>query len=121
MNRLNELREYTKKAKMMELSYEERQAKAMEIMAEAQKIARERGISEEEGFEVFLYGRTQKELQKEQMREVVVPESQFHPSMLATCNENVRSIKVVSDKEYMESIATDAVEAFLRDHKNGVI
>lgn len=120
-NRINELKKYTKKAKMMELPFEEQQAKAMEIMAEAQKIARERGISEEEGFEVFVYGKPQKELLQAKMSEIVVPESQFTPSMLFSFDDNVRSITVVSDEEYMDSVAIEAMEAFLKDYKNGVI
>ena len=50
-----ELREYTNKEKMVQLSGDESQCKAAEIVAAVTAIAQERGLSEEEAYEVFLY------------------------------------------------------------------
>ena len=49
-----ELREYTNKEKMVQLSGDESQRKAAEIVAAVTAIAQERGLSEEEAYEVFF-------------------------------------------------------------------
>lgn len=58
---LMNLREYTNKEKMVQLSGDESQRKAAEIVAAVTAIAKERGLSEEEAYEVFLHGKTRKE------------------------------------------------------------
>lgn len=58
---LMELREYTNKEKMVQLSADESQRKAADIVAAVTAIAQERGLSEEEAYEVFLHGKTRKE------------------------------------------------------------
>ena len=46
---------------MVQLSGDESQRKAAEIVAAVTAIAKERGLSEEEAYEVFLHGKTRKE------------------------------------------------------------
>lgn len=107
-----ELREYTNKEKMVQLSGDESQCKAAEIVAAVTAIAQERGLSEEEAYEVFLYGKTRKEQVQEQEKHMVFAESEVDAGLLVGCAVNgIREINVMPDDEYMNYLATDCVNA----------
>lgn len=107
-----ELREYTNKEKMVQLSGDESQCKAAEIVAAVTAIAQERGLSEEEAYEVFLYGKTRKEQVQEQAKHMVFAESEVDAGLLVGCAANgIRRINVMPDDEYMNYLATDCVNA----------
>ena len=109
---LMELREYTNKEKMVQLSGDESQRKAAEIVAAVTAIAQERGLSEEEAYEVFLYGKTRKEQVQEQAKHMVFAESEVDAGLLVGCAANgIRRINVMPDDEYMNYLATDCVNA----------
>ena len=109
---LMELREYTNKEKMVQLSGDESQCKAAEIVAAVTAIAQERGLSEEEAYEVFLYGKTRKEQVQEQAKHMVFAESEVDAGLLVGCAANgIRRINVMPDDEYMNYLATDCVNA----------
>lgn len=109
---LMELREYTNKEKMVQLSGDESQRKAAEIVAAVTAIAQERGLSEEEAYEVFLYGKTRKEQVQEQEKHMVFAESEVDAGLLVGCAMNgIREINVMPDDEYMNYLATDCVNA----------
>ena len=107
---LMELREYANKEKMVQLSADESQRKAAEIMAAVTAIAQERGISEEEAYEVFLHGKIRKE--QVQAKHMVFAESEVDAGLLVGCAANgIRRINVMPDDEYMNYLATDCVNA----------
>lgn len=109
---LMELREYTNKEKMVQLSGDESQRKAVEIVAAVTAIAQERGLSEEEAYEVFLHGKTRKEQVQEQAKHMVFAESEVDAGLLVGCAVNgIREINVMPDDEYMNYLATDCVNA----------
>lgn len=109
---LMELREYTNKEKMVQLSGDESQRKAAEIVAAVTAIAQERGLSEEEAYEVFLYGKTRKEQVQEQAKHIVFAENEVDAGLLVGCAMNgIREINVMPDDEYMNYLATDCVNA----------
>ena len=109
---LMELREYTNKEKMVQLSGDESQCKAAEIVAAVTAIAKERGLSEEEAYEVFLHGKTRKEQVQEQEKHMVFAESEVDAGLLVGCAANgIRRINVMPDDEYMNYLATDCVNA----------
>lgn len=109
---LMELREYTNKEKMVQLSGDESQRKAAEIVAAVTAIAQERGLSEEEAYEVFLHGKTRKEQVQEQAKHMVFAESEVDAGLLVGCAANgIRRINVMPDDEYMSYLATDCVNA----------
>lgn len=109
---LMELREYTNKEKMVQLSADESQRKAAEIVAAVTAIAKERGLSEEEAYEVFLHGKTRKEQVQEQEKHMVFAESEVDAGLLVGCAANgIRRINVMPDDEYMNYLATDCVNA----------
>ena len=109
---LMELREYTNKEKMVQLSGDESQRKAAEIVAAVTAIAQERGLSEEEAYEVFLHGKTRKEQVQEQEKHMVFAESEVDAGLLVGCAANgIRRINVMPDDEYMNYLATDCVNA----------
>ena len=109
---LMELREYTNKEKMVQLSGDESQRKAAEIVAAVTAIAQERGLSEEEAYEVFLHGKTRKEQVQEQAKHMVFAESEVDAGLLVGCAANgIREINVMPDDEYMNYLATDCVNA----------
>ena len=109
---LMELREYTNKEKMVQLSGDESQRKAAEIVATVTAIAQERGLSEEEAYEVFLHGKTRKEQVQEQAKHMVFAESEVDAGLLVGCAANgIREINVMPDDEYMNYLATDCVNA----------
>lgn len=109
---LMELREYTNKEKMVQLSGDESQRKAAEIVAAVTAIAQERGLSEEEAYEVFLHGKTRKEQVQEQAKHMVFAESEVDAGLLVGCAANgIRRINVMPDDEYMNYLATDCVNA----------
>nr|WP_270385932.1 MULTISPECIES: hypothetical protein [unclassified Butyricicoccus] len=109
---LMELREYTNKEKMVQLSGDESQRKAVEIVAAVTAIAQERGLSEEEAYEVFLHGKTGKEQVQEQAKHMVFAESEVDAGLLVGCAANgIRRINVMPDDEYMNYLATDCVNA----------
>ena len=109
---LMELREYTNKEKMVQLSGDESQRKAAEIVAAVTAIAKERGLSEEEAYEVFLHGKTRKEQVQEQAKHMVFAESEVDAGLLVGCAANgIRRINVMPDDEYMNYLATDCVNA----------
>ena len=109
---LMELREYTNKEKMVQLSGDESQRKAAEIVATVTAIAQERGLSEEEAYEVFLHGKTRKEQVQEQAKHMVFAESEVDAGLLVGCAANgIRRINVMPDDEYMNYLATDCVNA----------
>lgn len=109
---LMELREYTNKKKMVQLSGDESQRKAAEIVAAVTAIAQERGLSEEEAYEVFLHGKTRKEQVQEQAKHMVFAESEVDAGLLVGCAANgIRRINVMPDDEYMNYLATDCVNA----------
>ncbi len=96
-----ELREYTDKEKMVQLSADESQRKAAEIMAAVTAIAQERGLSEEEAYEVFLHGKTRKEQVQEQTKHMVFAEREVTPALLAgLADKGVREISILPDDEY---------------------
>lgn len=106
------LREYTNKEKMVQLSADESQRKAAEIVAAVTAIAQERGLSEEEAYEVFLHGKTRKEQVQEQAKHMVFAESEVDAGLLVGCAVNgIREINVMPDDEYMNYLATDCVNA----------
>ena len=106
------LREYTNKEKMVQLSGDESQRKAAEIVAAVTAIAKERGLSEEEAYEVFLHGKTRKEQVQEQEKHMVFAESEVDAGLLVGCAANgIRRINVMPDDEYMNYLATDCVNA----------
>lgn len=107
---LMELREYTNKEKMVQLSGDESQT--AEIVAAVTAIAQERGLSEEEAYEVFLYGKTRKEQVQEQAKHMVFAENEVDAGLLVGCAMNgIREINVMPDDEYMNYLATDCVNA----------
>lgn len=109
---LMELREYTNKEKMVQLSGDESQRKAAEIVAAVTAIAQERGLSEEEAYEVFLHGKTRKEQVQEQAKHMVFSKSEVDAGLLVGCAANgIRRINVMPDDEYMNYLATDCVNA----------
>ena len=109
---LMELREYTNKEKMVQLSGDESQRKAAEIVAAVTAIAKERGLSEEEAYEVFLHGKTRKEQVQEQAKHMVFAESEVDAGLLVGGAANgIRRINVMPDDEYMNYLATDCVNA----------
>lgn len=109
---LMELREYTNKEKMVQLSGDESQRKAAEIVAAVTAIAQERGLSEEEAYEVFLYGKTRKEQVQEQAKHMGFAENEVDAGLLVGCAMNgIREINVMPDDEYMNYLATDCVNA----------
>lgn len=109
---LMELREYTNKEKMVQLSGDESQRKAAEIVAAVTAIAQERGLSEEEAYEVFLHGKTRKEQVQEQAKHMVFAESEVDAGLLVGCAANgIREINIMPDDEYMNYLATDCVNA----------
>lgn len=109
---LMNLREYTNKEKMVQLSGDESQRKAAEIVAAVTAIAKERGLSEEEAYEVFLHGKTRKEQVQEQEKHMVFAESEVDAGLLVGCAANgIRRINVMPDDEYMNYLATDCVNA----------
>ena len=109
---LMELREYTNKEKMAQLSGDESQRKAAEIVAAVTAIAQERGLSEEEAYEVFLHGKTRKEQVQEQAKHMVFSKSEVDAGLLVGCAANgIRRINVMPDDEYMNYLATDCVNA----------
>lgn len=109
---LMNLREYTNKEKMVQLSGDESQRKAAEIVAAVTAIAKERGLSEEEAYEVFLHGKTRKEQVQEQAKHMVFAESEVDAGLLVGCAANgIRRINVMPDDEYMNYLATDCVNA----------
>lgn len=109
---LMELREYTNKEKMVQLSGDESQRKAAEIVAAVTAIAQERELSEEEAYEVFLHGKTRKEQVQEQAKHMVFAESEVDAGLLVGCAANgIRRINVMPDDEYMNYLATDCVNA----------
>lgn len=109
---LMELREYTNKEKMVQLSGDESQRKAVEIVAAVTAIAQERGLSEEEAYEVFLHGKTRKEQVQEQAKHMVFSKSEVDAGLLVGCAANgIRRINVMPDDEYMNYLATDCVNA----------
>lgn len=109
---LMNLREYMNKEKMVQLSGDESQRKAAEIVAAVTAIAKERGLSEEEAYEVFLHGKTRKEQVQEQAKHMVFAESEIDAGLLVGCAANgIRRINVMPDDEYMHYLATDCVNA----------
>lgn len=109
---LMNLREYMNKEKMVQLSGNESQRKAAEIVAAVTAIAKERGLSEEEAYEVFLHGKTRKEQVQEQAKHMVFAESEVDAGLLVGCAANgIRRINVMPDDEYMNYLATDCVNA----------
>ena len=109
---LMNLREYMNKEKMVQLSGDESQRKAAEIVAAVTAIAKERGLSEEEAYEVFLHGKTRKEQVQEQAKHMVFAESEVDAGLLVGCAANgIRRINVMPDDEYMNYLATDCVNA----------
>lgn len=109
---LMNLRKYTNKEKMVQLSGDESQRKAAEIVAAVTAIAKERGLSEEEAYEVFLHGKTRKEQVQEQEKHMVFAESEVDAGLLVGCAANgIRRINVMPDDEYMNYLATDCVNA----------
>lgn len=109
---LMNLCEYTNKEKMVQLSGDESQRKAAEIVAAVTAIAKERGLSEEEAYEVFLHGKTRKEQVQEQAKHMVFAESEIDAGLLVGCAANgIRRINVMPDDEYMNYLATDCVNA----------
>lgn len=109
---LMNLRVYTNKEKMVQLSGDESQRKAAEIVAAVTAIAKERGLSEEEAYEVFLHGKTRKEQVQEQEKHMVFAESEVDAGLLVGCAANgIRRINVMPDDEYMNYLATDCVNA----------
>lgn len=109
---LMNLCEYTNKEKMVQLSGDESQRKAAEIVAAVTAIAKERGLSEEEAYEVFLHGKTRKEQVQEQAKHMVFAESEVDAGLLVGCAANgIRRINVMPDDEYMNYLATDCVNA----------
>lgn len=109
---LMNLGEYTNKEKMVQLSGDESQRKAAEIVAAVTAIAKERGLSEEEAYEVFLHGKTRKEQVQEQEKHMVFAESEVDAGLLVGCAANgIRRINVMPDDEYMNYLATDCVNA----------
>lgn len=109
---LMNLSEYTNKEKMVQLSGDESQRKAAEIVAAVTAIAKERGLSEEEAYEVFLHGKTRKEQVQEQEKHMVFAESEVDAGLLVGCAANgIRRINVMPDDEYMNYLATDCVNA----------
>ncbi len=109
---LMNLREYMNKEKMVQLSGDESQRKAAEIVAAGTAIAKERGLSEEEAYEVFLHGKTRKEQVQEQAKHMVFAESEVDAGLLVGCAANgIRRINVMPDDEYMNYLATDCVNA----------
>lgn len=109
---LMNLREYMNKEKMVQLSGDESQRKAAEIVAAVTAIAKERGLSEEEAYEVFLHGKTRKEQVQEQAKHMVFAESEIDAGLLVGCAANgIRRINVMPDDEYMNYLATDCVNA----------
>lgn len=107
-----ELREYTDKEKMVQLSADESQRKAAEIMAAVTAIAQERGLSEEEAYEVFLHGKTRKEQVQKHAKHMVFAESEVDAGLLVGCAVNgIREINVMPDDGYMNYLATDCVNA----------
>ena len=109
---LMNLREYANKEKMVQLSGDESQRKAAEIVAAVTAIAKERGLSEEEAYEVFLHGKTRKEQVQEQAKHMVFAESEIDAGLLVGCAANgIRRINVMPDDEYMNYLATDCVNA----------
>ena len=109
---LMNLREYTNKEKMVQLSGDESQRKAAEIVAAVTAIAKERGLSEEEAYEVFLHGKTRKEQVQEQEKHMVFAESEVDAGLLVGGAANgIRRINVMPDDEYMNYLATDCVNA----------
>lgn len=109
---LMNLREYMNKEKMVQLSGDESQRKAAEIVAAVTAIAKERGLSEEEAYEVFLHGKTRKEQVQEQEKHMVFAESEVDAGLLVGCAANgIRRINVMPDDEYMNYLATDCVNA----------
>lgn len=109
---LMNLREYMNKEKMVQLSGDESQRKAAEIVAAVTAIAKERGLSEEEAYEVFLHGKTRKEQVQEQAKHMVFAESEVDAGLLVGCAVNgIRGINVMPDDEYMNYLATDCVNA----------
>ena len=109
---LMNLCEYTNKEKMVQLSGDESQRKAAEIVAAVTAIAKERGLSEEEAYEVFLHGKTRKEQVQEQEKHMVFAESEVDAGLLVGCAANgIRRINVMPDDEYMNYLATDCVNA----------
>lgn len=109
---LMNLREHTNKEKMVQLSGDESQRKAAEIVAAVSAIAKERGLSEEEAYEVFLHGKTRKEQVQEQEKHMVFAESEVDAGLLVGCAANgIRRINVMPDDEYMNYLATDCVNA----------
>ena len=81
------LREYTNKEKMVQLSGDESQRKAAEIVAAVTAIAKERGLSEEEAYEVFLHGKTRKEQVQEQEKHMVLRKVRSMPGCWLGCGE----------------------------------
>lgn len=109
---LMNLRKHTNKEKMVQLSGDESQRKAAEIVAAVTAIAKERGLSEEEAYEVFLHGKTRKEQVQEQAKHMVFAESEVDAGLLVGCAANgIRRINVMPDDEYMNYLATDCVNA----------
>lgn len=97
------LREFADKAKMNSLSAVDRYIKANDIVVAVTKIAEERGISEEEAYEVFLYGKTRKEQLQEQAKQIVFAESEITADLLVGLADNgIREINIAPDDEYME-------------------
>ena len=88
------------------LSLDESAINAQMIVKEVEKIASERGLSEEEAYEVLLYGKTKKEMLQEQAEEIIFKESEVDLGLFdGLAKNNVRSINVVSDDEYEDVLA----------------
>ena len=88
------------------LSLDESALNAQMIVKEVERIARERGLSEEEAYEVLLYGKTKKEMMQEKAEEIIFKESEVDLGLLdGLAKNNVRSINEVSDDEYEDVLA----------------
>ena len=102
---MEDLRKWTNKAEMIKLSDAERVEKAKKIMEEVARIAKKRGLSEEDAYEVFLTGKTRKEQLQEEAKRIVFAESEVNAELLdALAKNGVREINIVPDDEYIEQI-----------------
>lgn len=110
-----ELRKFTRAGAMLSLSESEQRAKAQELMNLAEKIAHSEGISEEEAYNRYLKYKSGDEQLQEQAKQMVFAESEVDAGLLAGCAAHgIREINVMPDDGYINSCATDCVDALFQ-------
>lgn len=109
---MKNLRVYTNKEEMVKLDSNLRKKISKEIVELVQKLAFEKGISEEEAYAEFRTGKTRQKRLQEQADNLVFAESEVTIGLLdKMASAGVRSIRVVPDEDYEAAMFAQYLES----------